>query len=140
MTLTPLEATYWKFDRVPFYGGPEYNPDPEKIPDEDCPPKRDDETEGQYFNRIWEWKEEQRVVVQPDAGKFQVPSVRAEYFNPMTQELKEEMKVNLRRDYANRGLQVIVKLANIELTPEKPDYEGGSWHIEGQLVSILYLP
>ncbi|KAL2842538.1 hypothetical protein BJY01DRAFT_264474 [Aspergillus pseudoustus] len=30
-------------------------------------------------------------------------------------------------------LQVIVKLANIELTPEKPEYAGGSWHVEGQL-------
>jgi hypothetical protein len=34
---------------------------------------------------------------------------------------------------------VIVKLANIELTPEKPEYEGGSWHIEGQLVSLSLL-
>ncbi|RGP63053.1 hypothetical protein FSPOR_8853 [Fusarium sporotrichioides] len=30
-------------------------------------------------------------------------------------------------------VQVIVKLANIHLTPEKPTYDGGSWHIEGQL-------
>ncbi|PHH89909.1 hypothetical protein CDD83_4999 [Cordyceps sp. RAO-2017] len=30
-------------------------------------------------------------------------------------------------------VQVIVKLANIQLTPEKPSYEGGSWHVEGQL-------
>jgi hypothetical protein len=30
-------------------------------------------------------------------------------------------------------LQFLVKLANIELTPEKPTYDGGSWHIEGQL-------
>ncbi|KAF9093375.1 hypothetical protein BGX23_003391 [Mortierella sp. AD031] len=28
-------------------------------------------------------------------------------------------------------LQVIVKLANIELTPESPKYEGGTWHVEG---------
>ncbi|KAK5997477.1 hypothetical protein PT974_02838 [Cladobotryum mycophilum] len=35
-------------------------------------------------------------------------------------------------DKENR-IQVIVKLANIHLTPEKPDYNGGSWHIEGQL-------
>lgn len=27
--------------------------------------------------------------------------------------------------------QVIVKAANIELTPEKPIYSGGSWHLEG---------
>ena len=30
-------------------------------------------------------------------------------------------------------IQVIVKLASIHLTPEKPEYEGGSWHVEGQL-------
>ncbi len=30
-----------------------------------------------------------------------------------------------------RNLQVIVKLANIHLTPDKPKYPGGSWHIEG---------
>ncbi|KAJ2933515.1 hypothetical protein H1R20_g3586, partial [Candolleomyces eurysporus] len=29
-------------------------------------------------------------------------------------------------------LQVIVKLANIELTPENPEYEGGTWHVEGK--------
>ncbi|RDW78898.1 uncharacterized protein DSM5745_05750 [Aspergillus mulundensis] len=29
--------------------------------------------------------------------------------------------------------QVTVKLANIKLPPEKPDYKGGTWHIEGQL-------
>nr|KAJ3422301.1 hypothetical protein HK105_000296 [Polyrhizophydium stewartii] len=30
-----------------------------------------------------------------------------------------------------RNLQVIVKLANIHLTPGKPKYGGGSWHVEG---------
>ncbi|KAH6893499.1 hypothetical protein B0T10DRAFT_400799 [Thelonectria olida] len=35
-------------------------------------------------------------------------------------------------DKASR-IQVIVKLANIHLTPESPSYDGGSWHIEGQL-------
>eukprot|EP01080_Neovahlkampfia_damariscottae_P007026 gene7026-11191_t len=30
-----------------------------------------------------------------------------------------------------RDLQVIVKMANIELTPENPIYPGGSWHMEG---------
>ncbi|KAL2915333.1 hypothetical protein HK105_205198 [Polyrhizophydium stewartii] len=33
--------------------------------------------------------------------------------------------------FAGRRLQVIFKLANIHLTPEKPRYNGGSWHIEG---------
>ncbi|KAM0791914.1 hypothetical protein ACM66B_004168 [Microbotryomycetes sp. NB124-2] len=30
-----------------------------------------------------------------------------------------------------RTVQVIVKLANIHLTPSKPKYGGGSWHVEG---------
>ncbi|KAF5624588.1 hypothetical protein F52700_9757 [Fusarium sp. NRRL 52700] len=30
-------------------------------------------------------------------------------------------------------IQVIVKMANIHLTPEKSTYDGGSWHVEGQL-------
>lgn len=39
--------------------------------------------------------------------------------------------------------KVIVKLANIELTPENPKYNGGSWHVEGTInediiATILY--
>ncbi|KAG8916501.1 hypothetical protein FRC01_003116 [Tulasnella sp. 417] len=30
-----------------------------------------------------------------------------------------------------KTVQVIVKLANIHLTPEKPEFPGGSWHVEG---------
>ncbi|KAG9012312.1 oligomeric, coiled-coil, peripheral membrane protein, partial [Tulasnella sp. 427] len=32
-----------------------------------------------------------------------------------------------------RKIQVFVKLANIILTPENPEYPGGSWHIEGMM-------
>ncbi|CAK7899559.1 hypothetical protein CAAN3_04S06634 [[Candida] anglica] len=40
-------------------------------------------------------------------------------------------------------LHVIVKLANIELTPSNPKYNGGSWHVEGTInedivATILY--
>lgn len=31
----------------------------------------------------------------------------------------------------DKHLQVIVKMASIELTPEKPKFSGGSWHVEG---------
>lgn len=34
------------------------------------------------------------------------------------------------------GMQVIIKMTNVELTPDKPKYQGGEWHIEGQLVSL----
>ncbi|KAE8406247.1 hypothetical protein BDV37DRAFT_281157 [Aspergillus pseudonomiae] len=35
--------------------------------------------------------------------------------------------------FQETGLQIIVKLVNIELTPEKPEYHGGSWHVQGRL-------
>ena len=45
---------------------------------------------------------------------------------------------DLRTVYGDEGLQVIVKLANIHLTPEKPEYKGGNWHaMEGLMVSSL---
>lgn len=34
-------------------------------------------------------------------------------------------------DLKGKQVQVIVKLANIILTPDKPDYTGGVWHVEG---------
>ncbi|KAH8831228.1 hypothetical protein DL96DRAFT_1777437 [Flagelloscypha sp. PMI_526] len=47
-------------------------------------------------------------------------------------------KNSLNRSHAvtsleDRTLQIIVKLANIHLTPENPEYHGGSWHVEGML-------
>ena len=39
--------------------------------------------------------------------------------------------MNDRISLKGRTLQVITKLANIVLTPEKPDYPGGRWHVEG---------
>lgn len=80
-------------------------------------------------------------MVQPEPEEFHPPKVRdhmvAEYYEPGTLDLKAEKTVDLKRDYAHRGLQIIVKLANIELTPEKPEYEGGTWHVEGQLVTSV---
>ena len=42
----------------------------------------------------------------------------------------EEEAAKIRAAFADKGMQVIVKLANIHLTPDKPSYDGGSWHIE----------
>ncbi|KAM0398828.1 hypothetical protein ACHAPZ_007793 [Fusarium culmorum] len=40
---------------------------------------------------------------------------------------------SLRERFQDRGLQVIVKMASIELTPEKPEFPAGGWHVEGQM-------
>jgi hypothetical protein len=38
-----------------------------------------------------------------------------------------------RVELQGRQLKVIVKLTNIHLTPEKPTYNGGTWHVEGTI-------
>ncbi|KAF8647860.1 hypothetical protein AX16_006508 [Volvariella volvacea WC 439] len=60
------------------------------------------------------------TLIEPDAGVFPEPRADANF-------------VDLRRDYAHRGLQVIVQLTNICLTPDKPGYEGEEWHFDGLL-------
>ncbi|KAK6084500.1 hypothetical protein SCUP234_03289 [Seiridium cupressi] len=39
----------------------------------------------------------------------------------------------LAHKFRESGLQVIVKMASIELTPEKPEFPAGGWHVEGQM-------
>ncbi|KAE8153445.1 hypothetical protein BDV25DRAFT_168899 [Aspergillus avenaceus] len=62
-----------------------------------------------------------RPIQRPEPGDFEPPDISPRH------------EINLRDRFRDKGLQVIVKLANIELTPDKPDYAGGTWHVEGQL-------
>ncbi|KAK3296371.1 uncharacterized protein B0H64DRAFT_424789 [Chaetomium fimeti] len=50
-------------------------------------------------------------------------------FEPHTYKVEQ----TLRERFKDTGLQVIVKMASIELTPENPDFPMGGWHIEGQM-------
>jgi hypothetical protein len=63
-----------------------------------------------------------RVVKQPEPEKEFQPHVLKR--NPSS----------FKDQFGALPLQVIVKLANIELTPEKPEYGGGTWHVEGKRV------
>lgn len=42
-------------------------------------------------------------------------------------------RATLRSLFEDKGLQVIVKMATVELTPEKPSFPAGGWHVEGQM-------
>ena len=59
-----------------------------------------------------------------DKKSFKTPDARESYGGDL-----EAMKDRI--SLKGRTLQVIVKLANIVLTPEKPHYPGGKWHVEG---------
>ncbi|TFK85149.1 hypothetical protein K466DRAFT_552529 [Polyporus arcularius HHB13444] len=61
-----------------------------------------------------EWKENRWPLI-PDPPSFVPPTD------------EDRVHVSLK----GRQIRVIVKLANIILTPENPSYSGGSWHVEG---------
>ena len=42
-------------------------------------------------------------------------------------------KIALQDPFRKQGLQIIVKIDGIELTPEKPAYSGGGWQLGGQM-------
>ncbi|KAH8812737.1 hypothetical protein F5884DRAFT_315906 [Xylogone sp. PMI_703] len=75
----------------------------------------DEDSEGSIDE---EDEHDPRYLIQPEPDEF----------SPIA-----NFRVNLLEEAGDRGLQVIVKLANIHLTPEKPTYDAGTWHVEGQL-------
>ena len=96
------------------------------------PERESDEEDNTYWNRVFQ-AENNRKVIQPEPGEFKTPKERFQerYKDQAGASFEDNQPVNLRKDFGK--LQIIVKLANICLTPEKPTYEGGSWHVEGQL-------
>ncbi|KAI9060912.1 hypothetical protein FKP32DRAFT_1577024 [Trametes sanguinea] len=75
----------------------------------------EDEDEGTFDRLYEEYRRTKQWPLIPDP----------EPFTPPSQEGRIELSL------AGRTLQVIVKLANIILTPENPTYGGGAWHVEG---------
>ena len=90
-----------------------------------------DHSEGSDFwyddDDYRDWKENNRVLTQREPREFV----------PFGEHIKNQpdgaKPVDLCKKFAESGLQVIFKLTNILLTPEKPEYQGGSWHVEGAL-------
>jgi len=138
MSLCPLEMNQVEFKRIG-YSECEYDPDDEDIPEDQCPQQEPDEDDDDYEARLSQWRKDIRRVVQPEPGEFQPPKPWSYPVEAVAKKNEESEKldfnhvVDLKRDFGRRGLQVIIKLANIHLTPEKPEYEGGTWHVEGQL-------
>ena len=118
--LTPLQSLRQSSPRIP-YSACEYDPDPDSMPDEEQPQQLQNESEDDFYNRKDQWERDIRRVVRPEPVEFEPPE-------------EDKEMVDLKMMFTKRGLQVIVKLANIHLMPEKPKYGGGTWHVEGQLV------
>mmetsp|Transcript_26698 Transcript_26698/g.78616 ORF Transcript_26698/g.78616 Transcript_26698/m.78616 type:complete len:451 (-) Transcript_26698:289-1641(-) len=78
------------------------------------------DSDGEEFDEdaiIDRWTDEKELKRPPRLLPFEPPA---------------EPPAAVRTRLAGRDLRVIVKLANIELTPERPAYPGGTWHVEGE--------
>ena len=102
------------------------NPQGERTPGEN-------EDEDDKYELDQEWVEKNRTLVPPEPELYEPGSWIHTVEDTSGWNMEPAPKTDLRKDFSEHGLQVIVKLANIHLSPEKPDYEGGTWHIEGQL-------
>ncbi|KAK0637448.1 hypothetical protein B0T17DRAFT_480833 [Bombardia bombarda] len=102
----------------------------------------EDQIEDEYENLCDEldWDEENEPAHELGVKNQAILNIKWKHIrDPILTEPKEfkplvyKSKENLLENFADSGLQVIVKMASIELTPEKPDFPVGGWHIEGQM-------
>jgi hypothetical protein len=92
--------------------------------------EEEEEEEVSHSQIEWErykaWKHKHQVLVRPEPRAYTSLS----YTNEEAAEVLKDRFSFL--EVGQKKIQVIVKLANIHLTPENPEYRGGSWHVEGQ--------
>jgi len=70
-----------------------------------------------------------------DPDDFRPPEQGAnESFLDENGRFQRSMFVDLKREFWNIGLQMVLHLRDIELSPENPEYEGEEWHVQGQTV------
>jgi hypothetical protein len=127
LTLQPIteyqRATRIEVSEIPKYTLP-HGPRPAQLGDDQLEDYEIEELEQ-------DWLEEHGIIEPPKCPQY---SGRAKgILEAPTEQQWGAVNVDLRQNFEKEGLQVIVKLANIHLTPDKPSYDGGSWHIEGLL-------
>ncbi|KAL8791713.1 MAG: hypothetical protein Q9195_005720 [Heterodermia aff. obscurata] len=71
--------------------------------------------------------------IKREPGPFRPPEQLAysSYLNEK-HEYKSSIFVDLKREFWNIGLQMVLQVRDINLTPDHPAYEGEDWHVQGQ--------
>ncbi|KAL6716551.1 hypothetical protein ACLMJK_006118 [Lecanora helva] len=72
-------------------------------------------------------------VVDRDPGHFRPPEQRAyrKWVNNQGQ-YDNSIFVDLKREFWNVGLQMVLQMRDINLSVDDPEYEGEDWHVQGQ--------
>ena len=136
-TLTPLKDMLHSRARIEYHQA-KYYPVTQSIEDT-RPQYTEGGSEPEYDDRLKQWRLEHYRAVQPDAGKFRPWAVPINMMHKLPADLAEpvriEAEVNLDKEYAHKGLQMLFGLHDIQLSPEEPRYEV-DWHIFGHMVSV----
>lgn len=137
-TMTPLKDMLHSRSRIEYHKA-EYHPVEPEVAGS-VPSIQPREAQSEYEERYENWRMKNYKAIQPDAGRFfpwaVPPRLMSKLPEDLTSPVRIERGVDLTRDYKDRGLQVIVRIMGIDLTPEDPYYQT-DWHVEGQMVSTL---
>lgn len=104
-------------------------PEEEEEEDEDGDDERDitHVSENEVKRRDWQWFYKTHPVAAPEPSTAPQLKIHPEDI------MSTISPHGIHSETRSRRLQVIVKLASIHLSPDDPTYDGGSWHVEGQL-------
>lgn len=111
-------------------GGIRFSDDDEDLWTKSMRYKRPREFRYNYLNRYRYGKKPQ-----PSRGETLLPGEWVEGRDAILPEPKKFEEIDytppqrIQEKFKEHGLQVIVKMASIELTPEKPHFPAGSWHV-----------
>jgi hypothetical protein len=141
MTITPLKDMLHSRARIEYHKA-EYYPVSKETASQ-APQIKPREAQSEFEERYEQWRMENYIAVQPDAGKFIPWAVPRCLMSKLPEDLPSpvriEQGVNLSHDYKDRGLQVVTRLMGVDLTPDDP-YHQTEWHVEGQMVSFSTQP
>ena len=71
-------------------------------------------------------------MIQRDPGSFSPPEQRAFDWLDQKGRYQDVIFVDLKKEFWNIGVQMVLQLRDINLTPETPKYEAEMWQVQGQ--------
>jgi hypothetical protein len=140
MTLTPIKSPLHPRARIELQEVQYVEKKPSKT--EPKPVETPQEERGDYEERLRAWRRKWFTAVQPEPGDFAPIGIPPQIMDDLPTPEKNKHRLldlmNLKKEYGHRGLQVIVRIADMSPTPEQPIFEV-PWHMEGQIVSLPFL-
>lgn len=140
MSLTPIKSPIHPRARIELQEVRYVEKNPGKT--EPKPEESPQEERGNYEDRLRAWRRKWFKAVQPEPGKFAPVGIPPELMDEMPPAEKNKHRIldmmNLKKEYGHRGLQVLLRIADMKPTPDEPVFEV-PWHMEGQIVRLHFL-